>query len=253
MTRSKTAKTAAFLLGTLLWGSLASVPSFAQSDDPGLLRALETDSAQIETTYYLEGTFNNDMSPYRGLYLYGEGLFAVGKDLGVEVDFPNLVTLQPLGQHSLGLMPIGAFLRYEVYHFGGWNDETAGAFSIQAGGSYGFPNTTYRWIGSSWSLEALGGYRMGRFFLQADYAYQGAIDPQVANQWQFNQSLGYRLTNEWYVQVEGNCSASGSFGNASWSYIPQIAFQPGDWLFEFGEDLGDSPMGYTEFMVARAL
>ncbi|HJT24469.1 MAG TPA: hypothetical protein VJ873_07815 [bacterium] len=236
-------------LGCALFPSL----SMAQSDDPGLVRALDTDSPQIENTYYVETTFNNDFSPHHGLYLYGEGLFTLSKDWGVEADFPDLVTLDPLGKYPVGLMPFGVFVRYEAWHFGGWNDETAGALSFQAGGSYGFPNTFYRWIGSSWSLEALGGYRMGRVFVQADYTYQGAIDPQVQSQWQFNQSIGYRLTTNWYVQVEADISASASFDDISWTYMPQIAFQPGDWLFEFGENIGEGPAGYTELMVARAL
>ncbi|HEV2355504.1 MAG TPA: hypothetical protein VGR89_14745, partial [Puia sp.] len=103
------------------------------------------------------------------------------------------------------------------------------------------------------TLEAIGGYRIGRVFAQADYAYQGAIDPQVQSQWQFNQSLGYRLTNQWYVQVEADISASPAFGNVSWTYTPQIAFQPGDWLFELGEVVGEGSAGYTEIMVAPAL
>ncbi len=253
MTYSKTGKTAAFLWGAFLWGLLSSSFALAQSDDPGLIRSLGTDSPQIETTYYLEASVNNDTSPHHALYLYGEGLFALGKDWAVEADVPNLVTVEPLGQYALGLMPVGVLLRYEACHFGGWNDETAGVFSVAAGGAYGFPNTTYHFIGSSWSLEALGGYRAGRAFLQADYGFQGGIDPQVQSQWQLNTDLGYRLTNEWYLQVEADCQASASFDNVSWSYIPQIAFQPGDWLFEFGEALGVAPMGYTEIMVARAL
>jgi hypothetical protein len=252
MTQPKAAIPTIFLFGIILWGILSVRPSFAQSDDPGLIRALQTDSAQIETTYYLETTFNNDTSPHHGVYLYGEGLFALGKDWGLEADFPNLITLEPLGQNPAVLMPVGLFVRYEAYHFGGWNDEEAGVFSIEAGGSYGFSNSTFPWIGSSWLVEALGGYRMGRLFLQADYDYQGGIDSKVPSQWQFNTDLGYRMTTEWYLQVEADFSASSSFSDTSWSYVPQIAFQPGDWLFEFGESVADSPSGFTELMVARA-
>lgn len=240
----------ALWLGTALAATLFPPSALAQSDDPGLVRALETNSPQIENTYYLEATFNNDTSARHGAYLYGEGLFALGKDWAVEADFPSFITLQPLGQNPLVLEPIGLFLRYEAWHMGGWNDEEAGTFSIQAGGSYGFSNPTFPWIGSSWTVEALGGYRIGRFFLQADYGYQGGIDPKVQSQWRFNTALGYRLTTEWYIQAEADGLAS--FDGVSWSYIPQIAFQPGDWLFEFGESIGNSPSGFTELMVARA-
>lgn len=148
--------------------------------------------------------------------------------------------------------PIGLYLRYEFYHFGGWSSETAGAFSIEAGGAYGFSNKTFPWIGSSWSLEALGGYRMGKFFLQGNYSYQGGIDPQVPNEWQANTGLGYNLGSDWYIQGEADFTAvTGSFNGFSWVYIPQVAFQPGEWLFELGESLNETPAGVTELMVAR--
>ncbi len=254
MNRMKASFRHAFLLGIILWGAQALLPSssFAQEDDPGLIRALETDSPQVENTYYLEATYNNDSSSHHLFYSYGEGLFALVKDLGLEVDFPNLLTVEPLGQGSAGLGPIGVYLRYEFYHFGGWSSETAGAFSIEGGGAYGFSNTAFPWIGSSWSLEALGGYRVGKFFLQGNYCYQGGFDSNVPSEWMANTALGYRLGSDWYIQGEADFTAiTTPFSNASWSFIPQIAFQPGEWLFELGESLNESPSGITELMVAR--
>ncbi len=243
-----------FLLGLVFWGTQALLPhpSFGQEDDPGLIRTLEIDSPQIENAYYLEATLDNDSSSHRLFYLYGEGLFTLTKNLGLEADFPTVDTEEPLGKGPAILGPLGLYLRYEFYHFGGWSSETAGAFSIEAGGAYGFSNKTFPWIGSSWSIEALGGYRVGKFFLQGNYSYQGGIDPQVPNEWEANTGLGYSLGSDWYIQAEADFAAfSGTFSGSSWVYIPQIAFQPGEWLFEVGEALDASPSGVTELMVAR--
>jgi hypothetical protein len=246
----------AFILCLFLGGVQILFPglSSAQEDDPGFIRALQTDSAPIENYYYLTSYFNNVASPYYGFYLYGEGLFALGKDLGVEMDFPNLITREPLGTGPAILGPIGLALRYEFYHFGDWNSQTAGAFSIEAGGSYGFSNHTFPWVGSSWCVEAMGGYRVGNLFLQGNYTYQGAIDPQVATEWQANTSLGYRLGSDWYVQTEADFTdVTSPYPGTSWTFIPQIAFQPDEWLFELGESLNETPAGVTQLMVARAL
>ena len=237
-------------LGCLL--ALWPMSLLAQEEDPGLVRTLQTDSASVDNTYYLFASFDNDTSNYHDIYLYGEGVIALGKDWGVEVDFPALYTWDPLGRYSLGLGPIGLNLRYEAYHFGGWSSETAGVFSVEGGAAYGPPNTTYRFIGSSWMLDALGGYRMGKVFIQGNYCFQGGIDPQVASQFDANTALGYRLGSNWYIQGEADFTAITSpFTNSTWVFIPQIAFQPDEWLFEIGEALNETPAGVTEILVAR--
>ena len=248
----KTFRGALIFTGLALGSFFATQGSRAQENDPGLLRTLQIDSAPIENSYYLLAAFNNDTSAGHGAYLYGEGQVAFTNDWGLYFEFPWLITRQPIGQAPLGFGPIGLFLRYEAYHFGGWNDETAGAFSIQAGGSYGFPNTSFPLIGSSWTVEGFGGYRWGRFFLQEELGYQGSIDSKGPAQWEANTGLGFRLTHEWYLQYEADLLAP-TVGRSSWTFIPQVAFQPGDWLFEFGEAFGDSPFVYTQLMVARAL
>ena len=255
MTYRKIRLWGAFFRGSVLGILFGAGSSWAQVSDPGLIRALNTDSAPIENTYYLETSFDNDFSRRHWIYFYGEGLFSVAKEWGVEVDFPNLSTRHPLGQFSLAFEPIGLFVRYEFWHFGNWNDETAGAFSLSAGGFYGgAPLDQSARGGSSLALEALGGYRLGRFFLQGEYAFQGAVDPNSSSQWNANTALGYRLTNEWHVQMEADLTASlPPFNETSWSFVPQIAFQPGDWLFEFGEAFTDPSSVFTEVMVARAL
>lgn len=257
MTKSKHKKRLLEVFGTVsgLCLILALMPCFvnAQEDDPGLVRTLETDSASVDNTYYLLASFDNDTSNYHDIYLYGEGVFTLTKDFGVEADFPVLDDWDPLGHYPVGLGPIGIYLRYEAYHFGGWSSETAGVLSIEGGGAYGIPNTTYRYIGSSWTIEALGGYRMGKLFIQGNYSFQGGMDPQVPSQIQANTGLGYSLGTNWYIQGEADYTGiTAPFSNASWIFIPQIAFQPDEWLFEVGEALYETPNGVTEIMVARA-
>jgi hypothetical protein len=237
-----------------LWGAQAFLPCTlcAQEDDPGLIRAIQTDSASVDNTYYLLASFDNDTSNYHDIYLYGEGVIALGKNWGVEADLPVLEDWDPLGRYPAGLGPIGIYLRYEAYHFGGWSSETAGVFSVEGGGAYGAPNTTYRYIGSSWTVEALGGYKVGKLFAQGNYSFQGGIDTQVPSEFQANTSLGYSLGSNWYIQGEADFTATTSpFAKASWVFIPQIAFQPEEWLFEVGEALNQTPAGVTEIMVAR--
>jgi hypothetical protein len=232
--------------------TLLPAPLPAQENDPGIIRALETDSPQIENSYYFSASFDNNTAPNHWLYLYGEGLFALGSDWALEADFPNLSTQYPLGQIPVILAPIGLNLRYEFYHFGGWTSETAGAFSVEAGGAYAVPNTTFPWMGSSWSVSVLGGYRVGKFYLEGNYGYQGGIDPHVPNQWKANTGLGYHFSRDWYFQTEADLTAMTSpSSRSSWSFIPQIAFQPGEWLFELGESFNDPATSSTELMVAR--
>ncbi len=229
-----------------------ALPAWAQENDPGFIRALGTDSASVENAYYLWATADN--APKDWLYSYGEGVFTLAKDFGLVLSFPNLVTLLPLGQSPLALAPTGLYLRLEPFHSGGWNSETAGVLSFQAGGAYGAANSTFRYIGSSWTAEALGGYKIGRFFLQGNYGFQGGIDPQALTQWQADTSLGFALGSNWYLQGEADFySITAPFSDSSWSFLPQVAFQPGDWLFEFGESFsGDTPQGITEVLAARA-
>ena len=251
MTRTYKVTKALFLVGIGLWGLFLSGRAFAQ-EDPGLIRALQTDSAHVENSYYILASFQNDTTPYHWVYLYGEGLFVLGKDLGLEADFPLLDTWEPLGTQPVVLGPIGLNLRYEFYHFGGWSSETAGAFALSGGAAYGIANKDFPWIGSSWTLEVLGGYRIGKFFLQGNYGFQGRIDPQVSSIWSANTALGYHFLPDWYLQTEADLSDTlEDFGGATWTFIPQIAFQPDEWLFEFGECFNVSPVGITEIMIAR--
>ena len=248
--------TSLFLLSLFL---LASSPfllgsAFGQENTPGLIRSLETDSSSVEDSFYLWTSIDNDTSPYHGLYLYGEGVFTVAKDLGLEVDFPNLLTLTPLGKYPLALGPTGLYLRYEVLHSGSWSSETAGSLSFQAGGSYAQPTGPFHYLGSSFTLKVLGGYRWGQFFVQGNYAYQGGIDPQSLTMLQANQSLGLALDKNWYVQGEADLyDVTAPFSDSSWTLIPQIAFQQDELLFEFGEAFNDRPGGETQLLVARAL
>src|SRR5262249_45102070 len=150
---------------------------------------------------------DNEVSPYRGVYLYGEGVFTLAKDLGLELDFPNLLTWYPLGKYPLALGPTGLYLRYEALHSGSWSSETAGSLSFQAGGAYAQPTGPFRYLGSSFTLKVLGGYRWGQVFVQGNYAYQGGIDPQSLTLFQANQSLGVALDKHWYLLGEADLYA----------------------------------------------
>jgi hypothetical protein len=221
----------------------------AEEDDPGLIRALGTDSASVENAYYLWAYIDN--APSQGLYLYGQGDFALTKDWGLVASFPNLDTLLPLGRTALVMGPMGLSVRYEAWRSGGWATETAGVFSIQGGAALGFSNPTFPYVGSSWALTALGGYRIGKLFIQGNYGYEGGIDPQVPSQWKAHTSLGLNLGADWYIQGEADFyTVTSPLSDSDWSFIPQFAYQPGDWLFELGQAFSGNP-GVTEILVAR--
>lgn len=233
---------------------LSASPLKAQENTPGLIRAIGTDSSSIENAFYLWTTIDNDSSPYHWIYLYGEGIFALDKELGLEVDFPNLLTFTPLGEYPLALGPTGLYLRYEALHSGGWSSETAGSLSFQAGGAYARPVAPYRYIGSSLTLKMLGGYRWGKFFVQGNYAYQAGLDPQSLSVFEANNACGISLGGPFYAQMEADLYAvTGPFHDSSWTVTPQLAFQQDEWLFEFGEALNDDhPAAQTQFLIARA-
>lgn len=238
--------------GSLFGLGLSSQAAWAQVDDPGLIRGLETDSASVENAFYLWTAFNNDSSPYHGVYLYGEGIFDLGRDWGLETDFPTLLTKTPLGEVPVVLGPIGFYARWEPLHFGGWDSDTAGVLSLKAGGAYGASNDVFPRVGSSWTLEVLGGYRVGPLFFQGNYGYTGGLDTRVAGQWKANTDIGCGLGSDWYVQAETDFSLQeGAKVVTSWAVIPQVAFQPDEWLFEIGESLNGSPAGTTEILAAR--
>ncbi|HET9869967.1 MAG TPA: hypothetical protein VFR02_05675, partial [bacterium] len=170
---------------------------------------------------------------------------------GLEADLPNLSTKTPLGEVPLILGPTGLYARWEPFHFGGWNSSTAGALSFKAGGAYAEANSVFSRIASSWTLAVLGGYRLGPWFVQGNYGYNGGFDGR-AGEWQAHTDLGLGLGSDWYVQTELDLDLrEGPTGGASWTLLPQVAFQPGEWLFEFGESFNGSPAGYTEILAAR--
>jgi hypothetical protein len=230
-------------------------PAAGQENTPGLIRAIGTDSSSIENAFYLWTTVDNDSSPYHWIYLYGEGVFALDKELGLEVDFPNLLTYTPLGEYPLALGPAGLYIRYEALHSGSWSSETAGSLAIQAGGAYAKPLLPYyRYLGSSLTLKVLGGYRWGKFFVQGNYAYQAGLDPQSLSMVQANNAFGLSLGGPFTVQMEADLYAvTAPFHDSTWTVTPQLAFQENEWLLEFGEALNDEhPAGQTQVLIARA-
>lgn len=240
------------LLGMVLAGSGLAA---AEENDPGLIRAINTDSASVENAYYFWAAFDNNTAPYHDFYLYGEGIATLAKDWGLEVDFPNLDTWYPLGQYPLVLGPIGLYLRYEALHSGSWSSETGYVLSIEAGGAYEVPQHTFYYLGSSWSVKVLAGYKLGNWFAQGNYAFQAGIDPNSLTQFTANTSLGYRLGSNWYLQAEADLydiTAPAPAVDSGLTFLPQVAFQPGEWLFEVGEAFNDDhPQGMTEILAAR--
>jgi hypothetical protein len=241
-----------FLLAGL---TLLPLCALGEEGDPGLIRALETDSASVENAYYLWAVVDNDTAPYHYIYLYGEGVAALAKDWGLEVDFPNLDTWDPLGRYPLVLAPIGLYLRYEALHSGSWSSETGYVLSFQAGAAYEVPQKTFEYLGSSWSVKVLAGYKLGMWFAQGNYGFQGGIDPDSLTQFTANTGLGYSLGSNWYLQAEADfydITAPSNAVDSDWTFLPQVAFQPGDWLFELGEAFNDDhPQGLTEILAAR--
>lgn len=238
----------------ILWSALLTAPVLAQ-ENATFFRSLWTESPTVENTYYFQAAVNNDFSPWRGIYFYGGGSVALGKDWGLDFDFPTIYTLHPFGQEPAVLGPIGLFARYCFARYGEWTGPEEGVFSVEAGGSYGVASTLFPFFGSSLSAEVLGAWRWGRVYLQGNLGYNAGLDPQVEDELFVNTVVGWRMDHEWYLQADGTLSilTTGAFQGTSKYLVPQVAFQPGDWLFTLGEAFRvDSSTVYTEFQVARA-
>jgi len=226
-------------------------------DDPsrGMLRSLNIDNPAVQNTYYLSASVNNDMSAGHYYYLYGEGLFALGKDWGLEADLPEIIGRQPLGQGPAAFESVGLDLRYVAYQFGTSDSDEAGVFSIQAGGDYAFPDARFKFLSGSLTPELLGGYRSGKWFIQGNYGFNEMVDRESGNNLFANTGLGYSLSGDWFLQVEANYT---DFLNdpklgTQWIFVPQVAFVTGDWLFELGEELNESNAGTTDLLIAHTL
>lgn len=221
-----------------------------------MIRTINIDGASVQNIYYLSAYMDNNTSPGHYLYLYGEGLLALDKDWGLVVNFPDILARQPLGQGPSALGPVGVSLRYVFYQFGTSDSETAGVFSAQAGGAFVIPNSKFQFLSGSLTPQVLGGFRLGKWFLQGNYGYNAMVDHPDVNNLFLNTSLGYTLNPEWFLQIEGNFIDNtilddGTRGS-QWTLVPQVAFQTGDWLFELGEEIEDSSLDSTELLIARA-
>jgi hypothetical protein len=234
--------------------------AFADDDDPsrGMIRTINIDGAAVQNTYYLEASMDNNTSPGHYLYLYGEVILALDKDWGLVVEFPNILARQPLGQGPSALGPVGLSLKYVFYQFGTSDSETAGVFAAQAGGAFVIPNSRFPFMNGSLTPEVLGGFRLGKWFLQANYGYNEMPDHPNLNNLSLDTSLSYSLNSDWFLQCEGNFTDNTFLDNGArgsqMTLVPQIAFQTGDWLFEFGEEfeLNASTSATTDLLVARA-
>lgn len=242
------------LLLTVLTAAWPPV-AVAEENDPGLIRAINTDSASVENAYYAWVSFDNDMRPYGDFFLYGEGVATLAKDWGLEVDFPDLYTWYPLGEYPLFMTPIGLDLRYEVLHSGSWSSENGYVVSLQAGGAIRVSSEILDYQGDSWNVKVLAGYKLGKWFAQGNYGFQGGLEPGTLSQFTADTDLGYSLGSNFFLQAEADfysIIAPASAVDSDWSFTPQVAFQPGEWLFEAGEAFNDDhPKGLTQVLAAR--
>lgn len=242
---------AVFLMfSTIFPASWLRAETMDRDDDSlGITRAINIDEASVETALYLIPSIDNDFSQGHIINLQDESVFALTGHWGLEVDFPQVLIQQPLGQGSAALGPIGLGFRYRGYQFGTENSETAGVFSAEAFGAYwATPNSQFQDIGSTLTFELLEGFRWGKAFLQGNYGYNTALDSNTQNSWFANSALGYPLSDKWVVQMEADFTANPA---VQWTFVPQIGFKTGHWLFEVGEALNASGPGTATDLIVE--
>lgn len=226
----------------------------------GMEESINVDEAWVENSLFLFVFNDNDFSKGHSLNLEGEWSHPFGSDFGMELDFPQVLIQQPLGQGPAAMGPIGLDLRYVYYQFGTDESAAAGVFSIQAGGAYWVtPDSRFPGVGSGLSAETLGGFRFGRVFLQGNYGYDTNLNQNALSGWMANTAFGVLVGHDWLAQVEADYSSNagtdaddGVPGN-QWVFIPQIGFRTGELFFELGEEMNASPSGTTVLLIEREL
>jgi hypothetical protein len=251
-------------LAMILWiGALPALAEESGADDNdvslGITRVINIDEASIETAFYLISSIDNDFSGSHLVNLEFESTFAFNKISGLELDFPQILLQQPLGQGPSALGPINLGFRYVYYQFGTADSGSSGIFSLEPLVNYwASPNDQFPGIGDSFELEALGGLRLGKVFLQGNYGYNTALDSKALNGWFANTALGCSLDSHWLAQVEADFNGNTFLGDGSlgtqWTLVPQIGFKTGNWLFELGEAFNPSQEGTaTNLIIEREL
>jgi hypothetical protein len=239
-----------------------SVQAGQDADDSslGMEESINVDEAWIENSLFLFTFADNDFSKGNSFDLDGEWSHPLGHGFGMELEFPQVLALQPLGRAPVALGPIGLNLRYVYYQFGTENSLKAGVFSLQAGGAYwATPDNRFPGIGSSLSAVALGGVRYDRVFLQGNYGYSADLNQSAFSGWMANTALGFLIGQNWLAQVEVDYStnaaidADDGISGSQWVLTPQAGFKTGELFFELGEKMNASPPGTTVLLIEREL
>ncbi len=245
---------------------LTALPAFAQNsaptpaqDRPTLTRAINIDEASVLDTIYVSGSINNNFSQGNQISLEGEGIFHITKDWGLDVVFPQVTLNDPPGQGAAMLGPIGGGLRYVFAKLRNREADSAGVFSVEAQGFYwATPNSLFPGEGSNYVFQGLAGVRAGRWYIQGNYGYNGAIDQAYQPNWFAFSALGYALATHWALQVEADYTGTVLPDNggldSEWVLVPQLGFKTDGWLFEAGEAFNTSQAGTsTDFIVEKDL
>jgi hypothetical protein len=226
----------------------------------GMEEAINVDEAWVENGLFLFVFADNDFSKGHSFNLEGEWSHLFDPSFGMELEFPQVLTVQPLGQAPAALGPIGLSLRYVYYQFGTENSLTAGVFSLQAGGAYwATPDNRFLGVGSSLTAAAFSGFRYDRIFLQGNFGYSANLNQSVFSGWMANTALGVLIGHQWLVQVEADYSsnavmdADDGISGSQWVFIPQIGFKTGELFFELGEQMNATPSGTTALLIEREL
>ncbi len=235
-------------------GEETGVSSAPEADRPTLTRAINIDEASIVNSVYVVGSVDNDFSLGHQIVLSCEGIIRLERDWGLDLSFPQALLLDPLGQGSAALGPIGAGLRYCFAKFKNPNGNSAGVFSLEAQGFYwATPNSRFSGVGSDYVLTGLMGVRVGRFYVQGNYGYEGAFDQNFQPDWFAFSSLGYALGAHWALQVEADYTGAVIPDNggidSEWALVPQLGFKTDGWLIEVGESFNPSQAGTTSDFV----
>lgn len=232
---------------------LGASPTQGEEEPPTITRPINIDEATVTSAYYVTGSIDNAFAQGHSINLQGEGLFQLGRDWGLDVTFPQVFLQEPQGPAALG--PLGGGPRWVFERFHSPDGEAGGIFSLEAQGFYwATPDDRFPGVASSYSLQALGAFRLGRTYLQGNYGYNGAFDANFTPNWFAFSALGYALSPHWDIQVEGDFTDSlppNNGGTSSqWVLVPQVGFKTDGWLFEVGLAFTvDQPGTATDFVL----
>jgi len=239
-------------LGFLFLFFCAAMPLAAEDGpktepvDParGMTRSLNIEEAWVENAAYVFSNLDNDLSAGHAWELMGEWDFAFNPMFGGELDFPEVTMQQPLGNAPSTLAPVALGFRFVPLQFGTPESDMAGVLGIEAEGAYWFSPQydNFPGLGNSLTLEAMGGWRAGKVFLQGLGGYTSNLGQGAVSGGFVNVGLGWSMIPQWTPQFEVDFNDTtllddGSVGT-QWTLLPQIGFQSGEWTLEVGEEFG---------------